>query len=684
MKVSLAWLKEYVAVEQTAVELSDMLTHAGIAVDAVTKVSPPSAQAGALFTDEVLELDLTPNRSDCQSILGVAYEVAALTGQAIAEPASVSIGQAVASSPYLRVDIEAPNLCLGYLALVLDVAVGESPLWLKQRLESVGLRPINNVVDITNFVMWELGQPLHAFDYDRITGQRLLIRESRPEESIKLIDGSSRLLPTGTLVIADAARALAMAGVMGGMDSEVSLGTRRIVLESALFELTGIRRTTRALGLRTEASARFDKGVDPSGIVRALRRAAYLFEACGVGQVVGECVGREPVYLPYRPIQLRPERVNSLLGIDLSPAAMQAILLRLGMPTEVRDDALMVSVPVRRGDVVQEIDLVEEMGRIHGFGNIPTRALQGEVTQGRLSERQRLSRALRRTLLSLGLDEVITLSFYDPAHSAKYMLPAEHPFRRHVALANPLSRERGVLRPTLLPSMVEVLGYNQARRIKGMSVFEMGTAYLSHADEPMEQQVLCLGAYGEQRGNWTQPSQPYDFFYLKGIVETLLPEAIFVLGREPFLHSGRQAEVWQEGVKVGYLGEIHPAVGLKERTVVAELSLASVLRTPLGQPSYLGLSVSLPVERDIAFVADTSVSAGGIMARIRESGGVSLTSATLFDVYVGANTPPGTRSLAIRLELTPAAGSFTEVELSAILGRLRQDLEQAFGVVWRA
>ena len=683
MKVSLAWLRECVAVEQTPAELGTMLTHAGIAVDAVTEVNL-GTEAGDVFTDEVLELDLTPNRSDCLSIHGVAHEVAALTNKAITEPASVCIGRVVASNPHLAVDIAAPSLCPGYLALILDVAVGESPLWLRQRLESVGLRPINSVVDITNFVMWELGQPLHAFDYDCIMGRRLLIRQSEPLESITLIDGTSPILPEATLVIADATRALAIAGVMGGMDSEVSTGTRRIVLESALFELTGIRRTTRALGLRTEASVRFDKGVDPSGVKRALQRAAYLFELCDVGQVVGECIGSEPAYSSYRHIQVSPARVNSLLGIDLAPSAMQLILQRLGMPTEVCGDALTVSVPVRRGDVVQEIDLVEEIGRIHGFGNIPTRALQGEVTQGRLSESQHLSRSLRRTLLSLGVDEVVTLSFYDPTNSTKYMLPEDHAFRQYLALANPLSRERSALRPTLLPSMIEVLGYNQARQIKGMSVFEMGTTFLSHEDRSLEQQVLCLGAFGEHVGNWIQQSEQYDFFYLKGLVETLLPAATFVPGSEPFLHPGRQAEVWHGGAKVGYLGEIHPAVGLKERTVAAEVSLTSVLHTPLGKPSYRGLGASLTVERDIAFLVDATVSAGDILTHVREFGGARLTSATLFDVYVGVNTPLGTRSLAIRLELIPAQGSFTEAELGAILGKLRHDLEQTFGVVWRA
>ena len=684
MKVSLAWLRECIAVEQTAAELSTALTQAGVAVDAVNKVTFATAEAGSSLDDEVLELDLTPNRADCQSVLGVAYEVAALTGKAVTEPVGVSLGEALASSPYLAVDIKSPSLCGGYLGLVLDVSIRESPLWLQNRLQSVGLRPVNNVVDITNFVMWELGQPLHAFDYEHIAGRRLTIRQSMPQESIRLIDGSSPTLPEGTLVIADDVRALAIAGVMGGRESEVSGGTKRIVLESALFERTAIRRTTRALGLRTEASVRFDKGVDPSIIRRALQRAAYLFQLLGAGQIVGPCVGSEPVYSPHRCIELRPERVNSLLGINLAPQEMQATLLRLGMPTEVRSDALAVAVPSRRGDVTQEVDLVEEVGRIHGLNSIPTRPLHGEATQGRLTENLRPLRSLRRALQALGVDEVVTLSFYDPENSAKFMLSEHHMYSRAIPLANPLSRERSALRPTLMPGMVEVLSYNQARQVRGMSVFEVGTSYHGEVGHPQERQVLCLGAFGVRVGNWVEQSEQLDFFYLKGLVEALLPTAMFVVGSEPFLHPGRQAEIWQAGTKIGYVGEVHPRIGLKMRAVVAEISLAGALCAAFGEPHYRGLGGSLPVERDVAFVVRETICAADILARIRGVVGAQLTSATLFDVYVGPGTPLGCRSLAIRLELTPTHATFTEAELGAILGKLRQDLEDTFGAVLRA
>ncbi len=685
MKVSLDWLKQIIAVEQTATEIAAMLTHAGIAVDAVNKVSLASEQADELFNDEVLELDLTPNRADCQSILGVAYEVAALTGKTVALPDGVSVGTALASSPHLSVEVQAPSLCSGYLGLVLDVSLGESPIWLKNRLESVGLRPVNNVVDITNFVMWEMGQPLHAFDYDRIAGKRLTIRESVMGESITLIDGAARELPQGALVIADDKCALAIAGVMGGQGSEVSGSTRRIVLESALFDRTSIRRTARALGLRTEASLRFDKGVDPSGIKGALQRAVHLFQSLGVGQILGECVGVEPVYCSYRHVSLRPERANSLLGIDLRPAEMDTILMRLGMPTEVHGDCRVVSVPSRRGDITQEVDLVEEIGRMHGFHNVPISTLRGDVTQGRLTEDQRMSRSLRRTLLSLGVDEVITASFYDPDNAIKFMLPERHAFRSAVALANPLSRDRSELRPTLMPSMVGVLGYNQVRQVSGMSLFELGTVYLPHADKPLEQQNLCLGAFGVREGNWIEQSAHLDFFYLKGLVEVLLPGAQYIASQEPFLHLTRQAEIWHAGTSVGYIGEIHPLIGLKERTVVAEIAVASILHSLFGKPLYRGISSSIAVKRDIAFVVDESISAADILASIRQAGGERLSSATLFDVYVGSSTPLGSRSIAIRLEFVPLGGtSFTEAELSVMLGKIRSELELAFGVTWRA
>jgi len=656
-----------------------MLTHAGLAVDAVSTFS-----LGPTEIDEILELDLTPNRADCQSVLGIAYEVAALTGAPITELATVSVGTIRPHSPHLAVDILAPSLCTGYLALVVDVTVRESPLWLQQRLQSVGLRPINCVVDITNAVMWELGQPLHAFDYDRIAKNRLIVRESRAGESVKLIDGTSPLLPEGTLVIADETCILAIAGVMGGSDSEVSTSTRRIVLESALFDRTSVRRSSRALGLRTEASGRFDKGVDPAGVARALERAAHLFALLDAGEVQGEVVGSEPDYERYASVTLRLDRVNELLGVELTVHEMQAILMRLGMQVEMHDREITVTVPSRRRDIAQEIDLIEEIGRIHGFSKIPTSPLRGVITQGSLTQSQHSARLLRRTLLALGLDEVVTLSFYDPKNGTKFMLPEEHPYHRMVEVANPLSCERGALRPSLIPSMVEVMSYNQARQVGGMSAFEVATTFLASDGKPRERQNLCLGAFGVQSGNWIQPSQEYDFFYLKGIVETLLPEATLVVGTEPFLHPGRQAEIWQAGQRVGVVGEIHPLLGLRSRTVVAEIEAACLLAPTLAQSHYRGMRSSIPVERDIAFVVDENISAQDILARIRLVGGARVTSATLFDVYVGANIPRGKRSLAIRLTLDSGTGSFTDAELGAILLELRTALEQVFGAVWRA
>ncbi|MDP3486875.1 MAG: phenylalanine--tRNA ligase subunit beta, partial [Bacillota bacterium] len=658
-------------------------------------ILPPDTKVGQNVVpifgldDCCFELDLTPNRADCLSLVGVAWDVAALTGATVRVPAVKALGAVVPSSPELRVEIQDKELCPGYLGLVIDnVTVQESPLWLQNTLRSVGLRPINNIVDITNFVMWELGQPLHAFDYDKLAGHSIIVRPSVSGETIITLDGEERKLPTGTLVIADESRAVAIAGVMGSLDSEVTGATTRIVLESALFNLVSIRRTSRLVGLRSDASARFDKGIDPAGVTLALTRVAELIEQLGCGKIKASPVGMAPDYEPVTHLNLRPARVNRLLGTNLKSTEMQTILIRLGFAVVDRGVNLAVAVPSRRRDVTHEVDLVEEIGRIHGLENIPTLTMSGELTQGKLTPEQKMLRTLRHMLVGNGLTEILTLSFYDPAVKETLHLDHSHPWSKAIMLQNPLSRERSALRPSLVPGMIDVLRHNQARQVPGMTAFEIGAAFealeLPMTKQPRERLTLSLGAYGVKRGNWVAKNQELDFFHVKGIIDNLLPAAVFRASSHVYFHPGRQADIIIDNEVVGFLGEIHPRVGLRERTVVAELDIEKSLATDFFEPHYTGMRRFLAVDRDMAFVVSDTVPASEVIACVQAAGGDLLQNVTLFDVYVGKNLPQGMVSLAVRMEFSKESGTLNETELSEVITAIRQAVETTFAAQLRS
>lgn len=639
--------------------------------------------------DCCFDLDLTPNRADCLSMVGMAWDVAALTGVSVKAPDVKVLGAIVPSSAELRVEIKDRELCPGYLGLVVDdVTVQESPLWLQNTLRSVGLRPINNIVDITNFVMWELGQPLHAFDYDKLAGQTIIVRPSVADETIVTLDGEERKLPEGTLVIADESRPVAIAGVMGGLDSEVTAATTRIVLESALFNLVSIRRTSRLVGLRSDASARFDKGIDPAGVTLALTRVAELIEQLGCGSITASPVGMAPDYEPVTHLKLRPDRANSLLGTNLNSTEMQKILTRLGFGVEDTGTFLAVAVPSRRRDITHEVDLVEEIGRIHGLENIPTLSMSGDLTQGKLTPQQSMLRTLRHLLVGNGLNEIVTLSFYDPAVKEALHLDDSHLWSNPIVLQNPLSRERSALRPSLVPGMIEVLRHNQARQVPGMTAFEIGAAFealeLPITRQPRERLTLSLGAYGAKRGNWITKNQELDFFHVKGIIEMLLPAAIFHTSSHVFLHPGRQAEVFIDNQSVGFIGEVHPRVGLRERTVVAELDLEKSISTDFAEPHYMGMRRFLSVDRDMAFMVSSTVPARDVIACVQAAGGSLLQKVTLFDVYVGKNLPDGMVSLALRMEFSKESGTLNETELSEVVAAIRLSVETSFAAQLRS
>jgi phenylalanyl-tRNA synthetase beta chain len=643
--------------------------------------------------DYALEFDLTPNRADCLSVSGVAWDVAAILDAPLSEPPATKLDATPASQAHgLRVSVADQELCPGYLALVVeDVKVAESPLWLQNRLRNIGHRPINNIVDLTNLVMLESGQPLHAFDLDSLKGQEIVVRPAAAGEKIITLDGVERTLPAGALTIADSTEPVAIAGIMGGLHSEVGPQTKRIAIESAWFALKSIRRTSRAIGLRTDASARFDKGIDPAGVYGALCRMAHLIEQMGIGKVMQPLVGVQPVFAAEQLIEVRPHRVNALLGLDVSVPDMTGIFTRLGFAVESAGENLLVRVPSRRRDIAGEIDLVEEVGRISGMDKIPTLPMEGQLTQGGLTDAQRLIRSTRSALVGMGLNEIMTLSFFDQTASERFMLPADHQWRQAIPIINPLSGERGALRPSLTPAMVDVLAYNQARQVEGLVCFEISKVFLPGelplTELPREELRLALGCFGSAPAEWSGGAGKYDFFYLKGVLDSLSPSLRFNPSQHQFLHPGRQAAVWQGDQLLGYIGELHPSVadacGVKGAVQVAELDFYATLGEGTASFVYSGLPRFLPAERDMAFTLDESVHAADAIKQIEESGGEHLRSVRLFDIYQGANLPTGKRSLAFRLEFVNLESTMTEDAIARATSIVEKDMERVFGAKLR-
>lgn len=657
-------------------------------------VLPPRTPVGldvcevlGLF-DYTLELDLTPNRSDCLGTLGVAHEVAALTGAKLVALPHKELGPTVASSSMLAVEIEQPDLCLGYLALVVEkVTVTQSPLWMQNALRNVGIKPVNNIVDITNYVMWELGQPLHAFDYGKIVGKTIIVRESLGAERMVTLDGEERQLPSGTVVIADRAGAVAIAGVMGSLASEVSSTTHTVVIESAYFNRSSIRRTSRSLGLFTAASLRFDKGVDPVGIHAALSRVAFLIEHLSFGVILGSPVGLLPNIAPWCNISLRVAKANSLLATELTPLQITDLLERLGFAVAIVAEEIDVRVPSRRRDVTEEIDLIEEIGRIYGLHQIPTTPLSGVMSAGRQSDQDELVQRLRGKLLMHGLDEIVTMSFADPAFLARLSIKDDHVWASPLCIQNPLVRERSVMRGTLISGMLEVLEYNQARQFFGMASFEIGRVFLPRPQgeqgQPEERLMVSLGAYGVRRGNWQTPSEILDYFYVKGVVDALLPAAGAVPSQHHFLHPGRQANIVVGGEAVGFLGEMHPGLGLRERFVVCEIDVGRAFTLASFEPSYQGLAKMLPMERDLAFLVPHQVEVAEVFRVMQEIGRGRIGQVHLFDVYTGPAVPNGMRSMAFRLEITSTMGGNADRETAQLLQEIAHGVERACGATLR-
>ena len=631
--------------------------------------------------DHVVEFEITPNRPDCLSVIGLAREAAVTFGKPLQLHDPVVKGGGPGALPEL-LDVETPDpeLCPRYTArMVRNVRIGPSPKWMRERLRANGIRPISNIVDITNYVMLEYGQPMHAFDYRYVKGGKIVVRRARSGEELTTLDGNVRKLTPDMLVIADDTRAVGLAGVMGGLNSEIVEDTVDVVFESANFEGSCIRKTALALGMRTEASAKFEKGLDILNTLPAVNRACELVELLGAGEVVDGVID----ILNYVPqptlLKVEPEKINALLGTDVSENVMYTTLQKLGFETTVEQGT--IEVPSWRGDVEGMADLAEEVARFYGYNNIPS-TLSSGLNQRRgwnvVQQAENTAGALCR---GLGYSEIITYSFISPAYYDKINLPPDSPLRNSLKILNPLGEDTSIMRTTTLPSMLEILARNCHYRNKAVRLYELGRTYFAKDDGSgmaEEPKVLSLGAYGGGM----------DFFEMKGAVEAVLEGLRIQNVRfeaesgNPSYHPGRCAKVYSGDRLLGVLGQIHPLVAEHYdadcELYAAELSFDALLAGTAGAPVYQPLPRFPAVTRDIALVCDKAVSVGKLEECIRRGAKGLLKAVTLFDVYTGKGVPEGKKSVAFNLELRSDERSLTAQEadedVKGILELLKSEL----------
>ncbi|OKP71901.1 phenylalanine--tRNA ligase subunit beta [Paenibacillus sp. P3E] len=655
------------------------------------------------LNDEVLDFDLTPNRSDCLSMIGAAYEVSAILGRELKlpDPAADLVESGGSASDSISVRIEDDDYCTHYsVRYIAGVKTAPSPLWIQNRLMAAGVRPINNIVDITNYVMMEYGQPLHAFDGDKVEGGVLSVRFAKDGEILTTLDGQERKLEPQMLVIADGVKAVGLAGVMGGLQTEVTDETINIVLESAKFDGGTIRKTSRQLGLRSEASLRFEKEVDPNAVISALNRAASLIARYAGGSVHESIVQAGTETAEEKVLTLSLEKLNRYLGTELSLLEVKTLFNRLHFKCGDAGQGLVeVQIPTRRGDISYDVDLIEEIARLYGYDNIPTTLIEGVTTPGALTSKQSQRRELRRLLAHGGYQEVMGYSFIQPEQSK--LFPALAEGKLSVKLAMPMSEDRSVLRTSLIPQLLEIARYNTNRRQSDLALFEIGNVFFTDEDQltrqPRELPVLGLLLSGSRASKqWNVAVQPVDFFDLKGALETIfnhlgLAGSVVYEGDAPEdYHPGRSASIYLQGtegrVKLGTLGQLHPELqrGLDlEDTYVAELLLQPLYSNARTNIQYTELQRFPGMERDIAVVVDSAVPAGHLLASIRENGGTLLQNVQVFDVYTGGKMESGKKSVAISLLYRHTDHTLTDEEVVEVHDRVVSALQQTFGAELR-
>lgn len=663
-------------------------------------VFPADAEVGAdaieqlNLDDQVLELGLTPNRADCLNMLGVAYEVAAILGKEVKMPKIELQETNEKASDYISIRVDAPEQNPLYIAKVVkNVKIGPSPIWMQTRLMAAGVRPLNNVVDITNYILMEYGQPLHAFDYDKLGSKEIVVRLAEEGEKVETLDGTERTLKNDHLLITNGSKGVAIAGVMGGANSEVDENTVNVLIESAYFTGSAIRKVSKDLGLRSEASARYEKGIDPQRTFEAAQRAAALMAQYAGGEVLEGAVEVNNLKLEQKTVSISVDKINSVLGTAITAEEVSTIFTNLKFSFLQGVGTFQVEVPTRRPDITIEEDLVEEVGRLYGYDHIPATLPVAETTRGKLSEKQAKRRKTRRYLEGAGLYEAITYSLTSAEKAKQYAL--KETSLEPIRLALPMSEERSQLRLSLVPHLLEAASYNNARKIENVALYEIGSVFLpaGQDEQPKEEQHLAGIMTGLVLNHpWQGEKKAVDFYVVKGVLEGLfdvlgVTEKIsYAAAKRADLHPGRTASILLDGEGIGYIGQVHPEMQKQldvKETYVFELSLVALFGADVAEVSYESIPRFPSMTRDMALVVKADVLAGDVYRTIVEAGGELLKEVALFDLYQGEKMEAGKKSLAFSLRYYNPERTLTDEEVTEAHSRVLQAVEETFGAELR-
>ena len=655
-------------------------------------IFPEDAVVGADAIEELglhdvtFEYEITSNRVDCFGVIGIAREAAATFGKEFHPPVVTPTGNAENASDYVKVTVKDTDLCPRYCARVVkNIRIAPSPKWMQRRLAAAGIRPINNIVDITNYIMEEYGQPMHAYDYDQLAGHEIIVRRAAKDEKFVTLDEQERTLDENVLVICDGEKSVGIAGIMGGENSMITDDVKTMLFEAACFDGTNIRLSSKRIGLRTDASAKFEKGLDPNNAEEAINRACQLIEELGAGEVVGGIVDvyptvKEPVRIPFE-----PERINALLGTDISAEEMLGYFKKIDLGYDEKTNEIIA--PTFRQDLFRTADLAEEVARFFGYANIPTTLPTGEATTGKLPFDLRVRAVAQDIAEFCGFSQGMMYSFESPKAFEKLMLPADSPLRNAIRIMNPLGEDFSIMRTQSVNGMLTSLGFNYSHRNKNVRLYELGNIYIPKAlpltELPDERVQFTLGMYGDG-----------DFFTMKGVIEEFL-DKLGITGRKSyrpnsgktFLHPGRQANVYYGDKLLGFLGEVHPLVasayGIGEKAYIAVLDMPTVTELATFDRKYAGIAKFPAVSRDISMVVPKQILAGEIEDVIIQRGGKILESCQLFDIYEGAQIRSGFKSMAYSITFRAKDRTLEEGDITAAMKKIWNGLE-ALGIEIRA
>lgn len=649
--------------------------------------------------DAVLDLDILPNSAHCLNMIGVAYEVAAILNQKIILPVPTFEESNDEARHHISVDVEATSDVPYYgVRMIQGVKVGPSPQWLQNYLIAAGIRPISNIVDITNYVMLEYGQPLHAFDYDKFGSEKVLVRYAKNGETMVTLDDQERTLQENDVLITNGEVPVAIAGVMGGANSEVSQQTTNILLEAAMFDALAVRRTSSRLQLRTDASTRYEKGIDRNRVTEAADRACELMVALAGGTVLKGFVEQGNQRVEPKKLHMPWKQINDVLGTDLSTTDMTSLLNRLGFKAVIEGEKLSLGIPTRRPDVSIPEDIIEEVGRTYGYDHVPTTLPEGETTLGKLSNFQEKRRKIRRYLEGVGLFQAVTYSLTTPEKAEQFLPESEKAAYHPIHLAMPMSEDRSTLRMTILPQLLDTVQYHLNRQMKDVFLYEIGSVFLSEEEKvkklPIENEkcaAVFTGVFDQH--SWKNEQIKTDFYVVKGVLEGLfellgLQDVISYHSAQHYeeLHPGRTAEIFLEDKKIGFIGELHPAfenaLDLNE-TYVFEIDLEACIQHEVEPTTYQSLPRFPAITRDIALVVDDAVTGQALLDVIYSSGGELLKEAHLFDVYQGEHLEAGKKSMAYTIKYYDPNRTLTEKEVVKVHEHVLENLKEQLGAVLR-